>query len=476
MENTSHNKPVTSSPYTTTKGVQTLLGNPKQAIIKLSIPMIVAMSVHTLYNFVDGLWVSGLGPDALSAVGFFFPFFFMVFALAAGIGVGGSSAISRRIGAKDKKNADAIASHTMVMMFITTLIITVPFMILAPRIFAAMGAGPIVPTATAYARILFAGTLIILFSNISSAILRGEGDVKRAMIIMMLGAGINIILDPIFIYVLKLGVKGAAWATMISLCVSSAFLFHWLFIKRDTYVTISFRQFRFRKVILKDILRVGIPSTFMQMSMALTMLIINLIAVKVGGTDGVAVFTTGWRVVMFATLPLIGIATAVTSVTGAAFGGKAYRKLNTSYMYAIKIGASISLITAVITFFLAPSIAWLFTTSQEAFRIRPELITFLQIMCIFYPGVSFGMFSSAMFQGTGKGTISLTVTIIRTIILTTPLAYLFAIIIDLGLDGIWWGMVAGNLMGSLIAFSWGRHFVRRMLSKAPVSKISGVMN
>jgi len=214
----------------------------------------------------------------------------------------------------------------------------------------------------------------------------------------------------------------------------------------------------------------------MQMSMALTMLIINLIAVKVGGTDGVAVFTTGWRVVMFATLPLIGIATAVTSVTGAAFGGKAYRKLNTSYMYAIKIGASISLITAVITFFLAPSIAWLFTTSQEAFRIRPELITFLQIMCIFYPGVSFGMFSSAMFQGTGKGTISLTVTIIRTIILTTPLAYLFAIIIDLGLDGIWWGMVAGNLMGSLIAFFWGRHFVRRMLSKAPVSKMSGVMN
>jgi len=476
MENTSHKKPATSSPYTTTKGVQTLLGNPKKAIIKLSIPMIVAMSAHTIYNFVDALWVSGLGPDALSAVGFFFPFFFMILALATGIGVGGSSAISRRIGAQDKKNADAIASHTMVMMFIITLIITIPFMILAPRIFAAMGAGPIVPTATAYARILFAGTLIILFSNISSAILRGEGDVKRAMIIMMLGAGINIILDPIFIYALKLGVKGAAWATIISLCVSSAFLFHWLFIKRDTYVTISFRKFRFRKAILKDILRVGIPSTFMQMSMALTMLVINLIAVKVGGTDGVAVFTTGWRVVMFATLPLVGIATAVTSVTGAAFGGKAYRKLDTSYMYAIKIGASISLITAVITFFLAPSIAWLFTTTQEAFRIRPELINFLQIMCFFYPGVSFGMFSSAMFQGTGKGTISLAVTIIRTIVLVAPLAYLFAIVIDLGLDGIWWGMVAGNLTGALIAFSWGRHFIRRMLSKAPVSKTSGVMN
>jgi Na+-driven multidrug efflux pump len=172
---------------------------------------------------------------------------------------------------------------------------------------------------------------------------------------------------------------------------------------------------------------------------------------------------------MFATLPLLGIATAVTSVTGAAFGRKAYQKLDTSYMYAIKIGVSISLITAVITFFLAPSIAWLFTTTQDAFRIRPEIITFLQTMCFFYPGVAFGMFSSAMFQGTGKGTISLTVTIIRTIILAVPLAYLFAIVIDLGLIGVWWGMVAGNLFGSLIAFSWGRHFIRGMLSKAPVS-------
>ena len=87
----------------TTKGVETLMGNPKKAIVKLSIPMIVAMSSHTLYSFVDGLWVAGLGPDALSAVGFFFPFFFMLMAISSGIGIGGSSALSRMIGAKDKK-------------------------------------------------------------------------------------------------------------------------------------------------------------------------------------------------------------------------------------------------------------------------------------------------------------------------------------------------------------------------------------
>lgn len=121
-----------------TEGVLTLLGNPQKAIIKLSIPMIVAMSVQTLYNFVDALWVSGLGPDALSAVGFFFPFLFMIMALATGLGVGGGAAISRRIGSTDKPGADRVAAHTCVLMFITAVVITIPCFIAAPKIFAAM--------------------------------------------------------------------------------------------------------------------------------------------------------------------------------------------------------------------------------------------------------------------------------------------------------------------------------------------------
>jgi putative MATE family efflux protein len=455
----------------TTKGVQTLLGNPKKAIIKLSIPMIVAMSVHTLYNFVDGLWVAGLGPDALSAVGFFFPFFFLIMALSAGIGVGGSAAISRMIGAKDKKNADAVASHTMVLMVIAAIVLALPFFIFAPTIFARLGAGPVTTMAGEYARIIFGGTLIIFFGQVASALLRGEGDVKRAMTVMMISSGLNIILDPIFIYLLKLGVAGAAWATMVSICFSSGYLFYWFFIKKDTYVSITFRGFRFRKAILSEILKVGIPVSFQQMTMSIAMLILNLIAVKAGGTDGVAIFTTGWRVVLFATLPLYGIATAVVSVTGAAFGGKAFKKLDIGYMYAIKIGVVIELVMAVITFILAPQIAWLFTFTQESVRIRADLINFLRIMCIFYPAVSPGMLSSAMFQGTGKGTFSLAVTFTRTILLGVPLAYCFAVILGLQLTGLWWGVVLGNSLGAMIAFTWGRIYVRRLKATFSSSEV-----
>ena len=385
-------------------------------------------------------------------------------AISTGIGVGGSSAVSRMIGAKDKKKADAVATHTMVLMVIGAFALSLPFFIFAKDIFARLGAGPVAATASEYARIIFAGTLIIFFGQVASAILRGEGDVKRAMTVMMISSGLNIILDPIFIYLLKWGVAGAAWATLVSICFSSGYLFFWFFIKRDTYVSIKFRAFRFKKAILSEIVKVGIPASFQQITMSISMLILNLIAVKAGGTDGAAIFTTGWRVVLFATLPLYGIGTAVVSVTGAAFGGKAYKKLDTGYMYAIKFGVAIELIMAVITFILAPQIAWLFTFTQESIRIRAELINFLRIMCIFYPAVSPGMLSSAMFQGTGKGSLSLVVTFIRTLLLSVPLAYCFSFILDLQLTGLWWGVVLGNSLGAIVAFTWGRFYVRRLKS------------
>lgn len=462
----SNEKPSAAPPTVPTKGVQTLLGNPKKAIIKLSIPMIVAMSVHTLYSFVDGLWVAGLGPDALSAVGFFFPFFFMLLAISAGLGVGGSAAVSRRIGAKDKKGADDVASHTLMLMLLTAIVLAIPFFIFAPTIFSQLGAGPIASMTGEYARIFIGGILFIFFTQVASALLRGEGDVKRAMVIMMLSAGLNILLDPIFIYLLGLGVAGAAWATIISIGLSSGYLFFWFFIKRDTYVKIRFKGFHFQKSILVDILKVGIPASFQQLTMSIAMLILNLIAVKVAGPDGVAIYTTSWRVVMFATLPLMGIATAVVSVTGAAFGGKNYKKLNTGYMYAIKIGLIIEVVMAIITYILAPQIAWLFTLTEKSLRIRAALISFLRIMCIFYPAVSPGMLSSAMFQGTGKGTHSLILTITRTILLSVPIAYVMAVTLDMQLSGLGWGIVIGNSIGASIAFTWGRHVVRKLMRKA----------
>ncbi|HDJ24176.1 MAG TPA: MATE family efflux transporter, partial [Candidatus Aminicenantes bacterium] len=154
-----------------------------------------------------------------------------------------------------------------------------------------------------------------------------------------------------------------------------------------------------------------------------------------------------------------GLATAVTSVTGAAYGGKDYQKLDDAYLYAIKLGVVVEVVIALLTFILAPYIATLFTLTKEGLRIRADLVVFLRTMCLYYPATSFGMLSSSMFQGTGKGLYSLTATIIRTIVLAAPIAYILAVLVLHDLAGVWWGIVAGNILGAVVAFVWGRHFV-----------------
>jgi Na+-driven multidrug efflux pump len=167
---------------------------------------------------------------------------------------------------------------------------------------------------------------------------------------------------------------------------------------------------------------------------------------------------------MIAVLPLLGIATAVVSVTGAAYGANEYDKLKSSFLYAVKIGLIIELIIALITFLFASQITGAFPLPDDEHRdfILQELPQYFQIVAIFYPGVAFGMMSSSMFQGTGKGSYALIVTIVRAVILGTMLPAIFAIGFDMGISGVWWGLVGGNIIGSMLAFTWGVLYVRKL--------------
>jgi putative MATE family efflux protein len=452
-----------SSQKEETKGVKTLLGDPKKGIISLALPMIAAMSMQTIYNLVDAIWVSGLGADALAGIGFVFPFFFLAMALSNGLGIGTGSAISRRIGAQDKEGADNVAVHTIIIMVLLAIVFTIPLLAFVEEIFVLIGAGKTVDLAVAYGRIIFAGSIFLFFTNIANAILRGEGDARRAMHAMALGAGLNIILDPIFIYTLGMGIAGAAWATVLSLGITSVIMLNWLLIKKDTYVSFTFHNFKCDKSIVKDIFEVGLPSSVMQLSMSFTMLILNFIIVMVGGTDGVAIYSTGWRVASMAVLPTIGIATAVVPVSGAAFGAGAFEKVGIAHLYAVKIGFMIETAIAVATFIFAPQIAAVFTQAEAAAHIAPDLTLFLRILALFYPTISFGMLSSSVFQGTGKGMNALLVTILRTIVLTPLFAVVFAFNLEVGLVGIWWGLVAANTIGATVAFTWARLYIRGLV-------------
>ncbi len=446
-----------------TRGVSLLIGEPKKAIIKLSWPMIMAMLILAAYNLVNAIWVAGLGSDALAAVGFTSPIFMVVVGLSNGLGAGVSSSISRRIGAQDKRGADNTTMHALLLVLAVSMILTAGLFIALEPLLIAMGAGAALGLAVDYGSIIFTGSIFIVFNNIAYAILRGEGDTRRTMYAMGAGSLINATLDPILIYWMGLGIAGAAWGTVISLMFVSGVQIYWLIIKKDTYVSLSRKAFFPSRKVMSDILQVGIPASIEFLLYSIDAIIINSMLVRVSGTDAVAVYTAGWRVIMMAVIPLIAIATAEVSVAGAAIGARKYENLAIIHRFSTKLGFAIGTVTALITAIFAPQITLFFTYSPQSAHLAGTMVAFMHVMCLFYPFMSPGIMSSSLFQGAGKGLTSLLLNILRDVILITGLAFLLGMVLGLGQEGIWWGIVFGNTAGSLLSYLWARLYITRLM-------------
>ncbi|MFA4860451.1 MATE family efflux transporter [Methanoregula sp.] len=447
----------------TNAGIALLMGDPKKAIVKLSGPMIVAMFLMSTYNIVNAIWVAGLGSDALAAVGFITPLFMILIGIGSGLGAGVASVISRRIGAKDKKGADNAAVHALLITLIISLICTVPLILLIGPIVNLFGAGATAGLAIEYGQVVFLGMVLILFTNIGYAILRAEGDAKRAMYVMAVSSVLNMILDPLLIYTAGMGIAGAAWGMIISLVVVSIVLLYWFVVKRDTYVTISFSAFSWDKKTLRDILGVGLPASTEFLLMAILAIFINSLLVATAGTDAVAVYTAGWRVVFFAVIPLIAIGTSVISVAGAAYGARNYARIRTTHVFSITLGIAISLVISALTFIFARQIAVIFTYSADSAHLAPEIAAFLATMCFIYPFIPPGIMSGSIFQATGKGMTSLAVTVLRNLVFIALFTYLFGIVLGFGEHGIWWGIVAGDIIGGTVAYLWARAYISALI-------------
>ena len=447
------------------RGVSLLIGDPKKAIWKLSGPMIMAMIISATYNVVNAAWVSGLGSDALAAVGFVTPVFMVVMGLSIGLGAGASSAISRRIGARDKKGADNATMHAMLLVIIVSVVSTLILLRFSEPLMVLMGAGDALALALEYGRIIFLGSILVIFINMAYAILRGEGDARRTMYAMAGGSLINAVLDPILIYWAGMGIVGAAWGMIISMLLVSAILIYWLFIKKDTYVSFSRKAFSPSMDMMKDILAVGIPASLEFLLYSVDAIIINSMLVRVSGTDAVAVYTAGWRVIMMALVPLIAIGTAEISVAGAAIGSRKYASLSIIHNYSTRLGVIIGVATAAVTLLFSPQITAFFTYTPESAALAPTMVAFMQVMCLFYPFVSPGIMSACLFQGAGKGLTSLLLNMLRDVLLITMMAFVLGMVLGQGERGIWWGIVFGNIMGGGISYLWARMYISRMNGK-----------
>ena len=195
------------------------------------------------------------------------------------------------------------------------------------------------------------------------------------------------------------GIAGAAWATVISQALVIMIILYWFFIKKDTFVNLSWKYFKPDLNVIKSILGVGLPASAEFLVMSLVTAILNIILVQVAGTDAVAVYSAGWRVVMMAIIPLVAVGTAVITVSGVAYGAREYQNLRIAHTYSIKVGLAVATLTSIMTFILAPYIAQIFAYSPETKYLAFTIAAFLQVMGVCYVVVPPGIMSSSVFQG-----------------------------------------------------------------------------
>ena len=448
------------------KNVALMRGEPEKAVKKLAIPIMISMILTALYNIVDGIWVAGLGPTAIAGIGFVTPIFMILNGASVGLGNGATSSISRFIGAKNREMATKSATQALFVFLIASIVLTIIFIIIQEPLLRSYGAtGQTLNEAVAYATPLFLGMIALMFGNGCSGILRGEGDMKRAMYVVVASVILNASLDPIFIYTMGFGSAGASLATVVSSAISATIILYWILIKKDTYIDVSLRNFKFDSKLTKDILKVGIPSALDMLIMAIAMSIYLIVISIVGGDYGIATFTSGQRLYLFAIMPLTSIGSAVIAVSGSAFGARNGDYLSRTHIYGVKLGLGLGTVITLILIIFATPLATLFAYTPETANLVPGIAEYLQLVCPCLILTGIGIPSSFLYQGIGKGVYSLMFTILREIIFVVPLIYALVFIFNLGLVGIWIGLCVGRSIASVINFLFARYEIRRTRAK-----------
>ena len=428
-------------------------GSITRNILALSWPTMIAMLMHVGFNIVDAIFVGRISPEAIAAVSIVFPIVFLMFALGGGLGIGTTSLIARYIGAKKIKEADNAAEHSFIIAFVFSILFTIFGLLFANKLYLIIGAAPdIVALAGNYSRWIFGFNIFMFISLAATSILRGLGDMKTPMIGMVAATILNIMLDPLLIFGIgffpKLGIDGAAIATVISRFVAAIIMMYYIFSPK-TAVSIKPKNFKFKPFFIKKILKVGIPSSVNQSLMSFAMIIFTKIIAGFGSI-AIAAYGIGFRLESFVTLPVLAIATAVITIVGHNVGANNFDRAEKTTWIAAKI--SILIVSGIaLLFFLFPEIWFgIFSSNTELISYG---VDFLRILSLSYIFVAMSIIVGSAFQGAGFAMPRLIMTIVRLFIIAIPLALLFAFVLGYGLKGVWMGFAISSIISTLISIA-----------------------
>lgn len=407
----------------------------RKIFFKLYIPAVVAMVVQAIYTLVDRIFIARI-PDAgiyaIGGVGIVMPLYFLCFGVFMLFGIGGSANISISLGKRDRTRAEDIFGTSLSSLFLTMFVIMIFFLLFSRDILLWYGATPNnIDYAHDYFAILIVGTLWASLSFAMNQVIRAEGNAKYSMFSILVGAVANLILDPVFIFIFRWGVEGAAYATIISQFLSFV-LCAVYFIKGHSSIKLRASALIPKFNLLKSIVGIGFSPFFRQAAMSIMSFIIYSMIREYGDELAQSAYSISGSIVGFTLMPIFAMNQALQPIIGFNYGAEEYERVKSSLLYGSYYASLYLIVVWIITTFFT----WIPVSLMASDGPLAEMAAqCLYYVCLFYPLYGIVIISGNYFTSIGKAATAFFVTISREFLMLLPMLYIIAPL--KGLSGIW---------------------------------------
>ncbi|MCI8549692.1 MAG: MATE family efflux transporter [Lachnospiraceae bacterium] len=407
-------------------------------MVKMALPAVAAQLINMLYNIVDRVYIGhieGTGRAALTGLGVTFPIIMLISAFTAFVGIGGAPLASIALGAGDREKAEKILGNSTTLLLIMAVVLTTVFSVIKEPVLRTFGASEdTIGYAVDYISIYLIGTVFVQLALGLNAYITAQGRALVAMSSVLIGAVLNIILDPVFIFVLKMDVRGAALATIISQGVSACWVTGFLCSKWSG-LRIRRKNMRLEWAVMGQVLALGIAPFIMQSTESLVTVVLNSGLQFYGGDLYVGTVTIMQSVMQMIVMPVQGITQGVQPIISYNYGAKNYARVRKTFRLLLRTTLTVTIASCILVAFIPEQLALIFNNDRELV----ELVG--RVMPVFFGGIwAFGaqMACQSTFMALGQAKTSLFLALLRKIILLVPLAIILP-------------AVTGKVMGIYVA-------------------------
>lgn len=416
-------------------------------LLQYSIPAIIGTISTSLYNLIDRAFIGqGVGPYAIAGLALTLPIMILIQAFGTLVGVGAAARISIVLGMKDTPWAERILANSLFLTF-TFWAITTFFglMFLDDLLLMFGGSEQTLPYAREFTQIVIPSTIFGNFAYGYSSMMRASGYPKKSMYASLIGVVLNLILAPIFIFWLKLGIRGAAIATTIAMFVSACYVIHH-FLSKNSRVRFRRHAFKLKWFIVRNITAIGFSPFSMNIAASAVMMIANLVLRKHGGDLAIGAYSIMGGYAMVFVMITLGVCQGMQPIVGYNYGAQKLKRMKDTLLLAIKVGMGINAVGLVCALLIPTPMARLFTTDAELIEMISHGLIFVFIMA---PFIGFQIVTSNFYQSINKPFLSIMMSLCRQILFFVPCMLIFSKI--WGLYGVWYAITASDFLSVVVA-------------------------